>query len=161
MFGRSLPELGDGGDLLAEVERAAPGQLGLVGPIDPGELLEPDDLEGRAVADVGRGEAIDLGPLRRVVLPGRLDRAGPEHRPPGLSIGQLVRGRAAIGVEVVAAALGSLELAQPGVLLADLRWAGCRLPCCSSRAKAAANGAVTLLEDRLLLGDVGVEISRA
>src|ERR1019366_9986005 len=57
-----LPELRDRGDLLAEVERSSSDQLGLVGAIDPGELLEADDLEGCAVADVGRRKLVDLEP---------------------------------------------------------------------------------------------------
>ncbi len=55
-----LEQLGDRGDLLAEVERAAPDELGLVGAVDGRELGQAHDLEGGAVRDVGGGERVDL-----------------------------------------------------------------------------------------------------
>ena len=56
-----LEQLGDGGDLLAEVERAAPDELGLVGAVDGRELGQAHDLEGGRV-------------LRRRWRPGRRSR---------------------------------------------------------------------------------------
>ena len=58
--GAGLEQLGDGGDLLAEVERAAPDELGLVGAVDGGQLGQAHDLERGAVGDVGGGQGVDL-----------------------------------------------------------------------------------------------------
>ena len=59
--GPGLEQLGDGGDLLAEVERAAPRELLLVGAVDRCELGQAHDLERRAVRDVGVGQRVDRG----------------------------------------------------------------------------------------------------
>ena len=50
---------GDEGDLLAEVEGAAPGELGFVRVVDRRELAQPDDLERRGVAHVVVGQLVD------------------------------------------------------------------------------------------------------
>ncbi len=59
--GARLEQLGDGGDLLAEVQRAAAGELLLVGVVDGGELVEAHDLERGAVDDVGGSQRVDPG----------------------------------------------------------------------------------------------------
>ena len=64
MLGRVLNSVRDAGDLLAEVERAAPRELGLVGVEDAGHLGQAQHLERGAVDDVGRLQGIDA----RVVL---------------------------------------------------------------------------------------------
>ena len=86
--GPGLEQLRDGGDLLAEVERAAPRELLLVGVVDSGELGQAQDLERRAVDDVGRGEGVDArrgppGELAPAHGPGRRRRSagGPRGRP--------------------------------------------------------------------------------
>ena len=105
---------GDEGDLLAEVEGAATGELRLVGVVDAGELAQPDDLERRGVAHVVVGQLVDLRqvvgrePARPVGLPIARDRAT------RLAIGDLVEPRT---LQVVA---GALARPQVGVSRADL-----------------------------------------
>ena len=107
---------GDEGDLLAEVEGAAPGELGLVRVVDAGELAQPDDLERRRVAHVVVGQLVDLRQVlgREPTRPVRLPIAG--DRPPRLAIGDLVQPRA---VEVGPGALARPEVGVPGADLAQ------------------------------------------
>ena len=145
------------GDLLAEVERAAARELVLVGVVDGGELGQPEDLEGGAVDDVGRREGVDP----RVVVARRtssrpLARPGAGDRAARLAVGGLRRRRRVV-VGRLAACLGALVRAHPGVRAADLAE---RLEVALRRepSRGGLEAAVALLEDAPLLGDEGVEV---
>ena len=116
--GAGLEQPGHEGDLLAEVEGAAGGQLGLVGAVDDGHLGEAQDLEGGAVALVLVGQGVDAG----VVLVGEVVAA----------VGVAVTGDGAAGLAVrglhegagvvlaqLAGVLGALVGAEAGVGAAD------------------------------------------
>ena len=107
-FGPRPEQLGDGGDLLAEVERAAARELGLVRVIDAGELGQPErsrarrrrrrrSPRGRRCA--GGSSAVDLAPVD--------GPAGAGDGPSGLAIGGLVGGVGVVG-GCLAGGLGAL-----------------------------------------------------
>ena len=83
-------EADDGGDLLPEVERAAALPLGLVGAVDERELREPEDLEGGAVGDVGRGEVLGRRALLVGQAPARDGVPGAPDGAAGLAVGDLL-----------------------------------------------------------------------
>ena len=103
-----LEQLGDGGDLLAEVECAAPDELGLVGPVDRRELGQAHDLEGCRVLDVGRGQGVDRGVQSGVELGPRVRVAVAADRPAGLAVGGLLDVELGVGREVRAKGVGEL-----------------------------------------------------
>ena len=154
--GAGLEQLRDGGDLLAEVERAAARELLLVGSVDGGELGQAQDLEGGAVDDVGRGEGVDA----RVVV--AANRPRPCARPVPATVRRA--SRSAVFVRGVRRrSRGSRRGPRrarsrgPGVGAADLAE---RLEV-ALRREARVGGleaAVALLEDAPLLGDEGVEV---
>ena len=87
---RVLNSFGDGGDLLAEVERAAARELLLVGAVDEGELRQAQDLERGSVDDVAGGQGVDARMVIAVelVAPDRVTGAG--DRAARLAIGDLL-----------------------------------------------------------------------
>ena len=123
-----LEQLGDGGDLLAEVERAAPDELGLVGAVDGRELGQAHDLEGGRVRDVGGGQGVDRGVLVGVELVPRVGVAVAADRPAGLAVGGLLDVELGVGGQVGAEGVGELL-------------GGCSLACVGGRALAGRVGA--------------------
>ena len=88
--GARLEQLRDGGDLLAEVERAAAGELLLVGAVDEGELRQAQDLERGPVDDVAGGQGIDARVVFAVELVAADRVAGAGDRAARLAIGDLL-----------------------------------------------------------------------
>ena len=183
--GADLEQLGDGGDLLAEVERAAPDELGLVGAVDGRELGQAHDLEGGRVLDVGGGQGVDRGLLVGVELVPRVGVAVAADGAAGLAVGDLLDVELGVGGQVGAEGVGellgghsrgvgacpflvraaralrvgALVAAEVGVGLADLaRGAQVALPLEAFGGRLV--GAVAVLEDAALLGDEGLEVGR-
>ena len=90
--GARLEQLRDGGDLLAEVEGAAAGELLLVGAVDDRELVEAQDLEGGPVDDVAGSQGIDARVVPPVELVATDRAAGTGDRAARLATGDLLGG---------------------------------------------------------------------
>ena len=116
--GAGLEQRRDERDLLAEVEGAAGGQLGLVGAVHDRELGEAQDLQGGAVALVLLGEGVDAAVvvLREVVAGMGVAVAGDGAA--GLAVGGLHEG-AGVVLAQLAGVLGPLVGAEAGVGPAD------------------------------------------
>ena len=153
-----LEQRRDGGDLLAEVEGAAPRELGLVGAVDRGQLGQAQDLERGAVDDVGRRQGVDPRVVARAGtgcgtrrVAGRRRRCGgPRGRRPSRT--RPCRSRAPRRGSRRARCART-----PRVGAADRR-SGARLPCAPSRLDGGLEAAVARLEDAPLLGDERVEV---
>ena len=155
--GPRLEQPRDGGDLLAEVERAAARELVLVGAIDPGELGQAEDLEGGTVDDVAGGEGVDARVLVAVDLAPVDGPAGAGDGPTGFAIGDLVGGvRIVVCVSrprlrlVRRRGRRRRHLGQPGAARGCPARRACRtrLRSCRSAPRRRARS----------LGDVGVEV---
>ncbi len=159
MLGRALNSCGDRGDLLAEVERAALRQLLLVGAVDRCDLGQPHDLQRRAIlrrrcrpARRSLAGAPSANLLRGERLAGRRRSSGAlRGRPPSRRIG--------VVLDLLAELFLAFVPAQPRVVAAHV----------ADRAQVAVGdqagggigvGAVSVLEDRSLAGDEGVEVVR-
>ena len=157
MFGPRLEQRGDGGDLLAEVERAAARELGLVGAVDAAQLGQAQDLERRAVDDIGRRQGIDP----RVVV-GVESGTAHSARPVPATVRRASRSAAlstAAGVVVgrLAAASARSFCAHPAYAPGP-RASGAEVALRREPDHGASKLPYALLEHAPLLGDEGIEV---
>ena len=150
-----LEQRRDAGDLLAVVERAAPRELGLVGPEDLGHLGQAQHLERRAIDDVGRREGIDPRVELRVDLVAPQQPSRPDDGPAGLAVGGLGERRLVV-VGRLAARLRALVPSHPRVGAAD-RPQRREVALRGQPADGVIEAAVARLEHAPLLGDEGIE----
>ncbi len=153
-----LEQLRDGGDHLAIVERAPGDQLRLVRPVDGRELRQAHHLQGGAVDDVCARELIDLVvPLKRDLLPG--------DRPTGATDGatRLPVGGLGHGVRVIggcrAGILCPFRTSEGRIGAPDVPWTS-QVALGPEPERGVLVAAVSVLEDRELLGDEPLEVGR-